>query len=68
MNGLIIFIILLVVYFMPVIVAMMRNHRQTLAIFMTTLLLGWTVFGWIFAIIWACTTSKTITVSYKSEK
>jgi Superinfection immunity protein len=48
-------IISLVIYFLPAIVARARKHRNDLAIFMLNLLLGWTVLGWIGALIWACT-------------
>jgi len=42
-------------YFFPVVVAAGRDHPQTLAIGMLTLLLGWTGLGWIGALVWACT-------------
>jgi hypothetical protein len=38
----------------PTIVAASRSHRNLLAIFVLNLLLGWTGFGWIAALIWAC--------------
>jgi hypothetical protein len=48
-------IVLLVVYFLPLMVASSRRHRQTLAIGVLTLLAGWTLIGWLVAIVWACT-------------
>lgn len=42
-------------YFLPGIVAMIRGHRQTLAIFMLTLFTAWSGIGWIIALVWACT-------------
>ena len=47
-------LILLGVYFFPALVAEVRRHRQRLTIGVSNLLLGWTVLGWIFAPIWAC--------------
>jgi hypothetical protein len=46
------------IYFLPCIVASVRKRRQRqqLAIFILNLLLGWTVLGWIAALVWACTT------------
>jgi len=41
----------------PSLVAGARHHHNGLAIFMLNLLLGWTVIGWVVALIWACTTS-----------
>jgi hypothetical protein len=47
--------IVCVAYFMPTIVAIFRKHHQKLAIGVMNLLTGWTVIGWIAALIWACT-------------
>jgi hypothetical protein len=43
------------VYFLPAMVAISRNHLNAMAIFLANLLLGWTGLGWIFAFIWAFT-------------
>jgi hypothetical protein len=53
--GAVMIIIFLLIYFIPAIVAGARGHRQSLAIFMLNLLLGWTCLGWVAAIVWACT-------------
>ena len=45
---------LLALYFLPIVVAFVRHHKAKLAIVITDLLLGWTVVGWIAALIWAC--------------
>ena len=42
-------------YFVPWICAASRQHRQTVAIFVLNLLLGWTFVGWVAALVWACT-------------
>jgi hypothetical protein len=42
-----------VLYFLPSIVALARNKRDTLAIFLLNLFLGVTVIGWFVALIWA---------------
>lgn len=49
------FIIFALIYFAPFIVACGRGHHQTIAIFALNLLLGWTVLGWIVAIVWSLT-------------
>jgi Superinfection immunity protein len=49
---------LLMCYFLPAIVARCRAHRNTMAIFMLNLLLGWTLLGWVAALVWACTASQ----------
>jgi hypothetical protein len=43
----------LVAYFIPFFVAAGRKHRFSTAIGLINLLLGWTVIGWVAAIIWA---------------
>lgn len=53
--GLFTLAILIGAYFFPGIIAVVRGHRQTLAIFMLTLFAGWTGFEWIGALVWACT-------------
>jgi ABC-type transport system involved in cytochrome c biogenesis permease component len=42
-------------YVVPTILAWYRSHHNTLAIGALNLLLGWTVIGWIGALIWALT-------------
>lgn len=40
-------------YFLPSIIALLRSKRDTLAIFLLNLFLGWSVVGWIVALVWA---------------
>lgn len=44
-----------VLYFLPYIVARRKRKRDADAIGVVNLLLGWSVIGWIVALIWACT-------------
>lgn len=46
---------LFVAYFLPAFIAGFRGHRNDSAIFLTNLLLGWTIIGWIIALIWSVT-------------
>lgn len=39
-------------YFLPALIA--HNKRDFTAIFIVNLLFGWTVVGWIIALVWAC--------------
>lgn len=43
----------LLMYFLPTIVALVRSKRDTGAIFVLNLFLGWSVIGWIIALVWA---------------
>jgi hypothetical protein len=42
-----------VMYFIPSIVALARNKRDTFLIFLLNLFLGWSVIGWVIALVWA---------------
>ena len=46
-------LIMLFIYFIPTIVACSRNHTNALAIFILNLFLGYTLIGWVVALIWA---------------
>ncbi len=48
-----------VLYFIPSIVASQRSHLNVLALFLLNALLGWSIFGWAGALVWA--TIKTDT-------
>ncbi len=41
-------------YFVPTVVAWQRKVHQRTGIKVLNLLLGWTVLGWIGALVWAC--------------
>ncbi len=40
-------------YFIPAIVASKRDHQNATAIGILNLLLGWTIIGWVGALVWA---------------
>ena len=42
-------------YFLPTVVALIRGHLSALAIFLLNLFFGWTLIGWLIALIWSCT-------------
>jgi mannitol-specific phosphotransferase system IIBC component len=44
---------LALVYLMPTVAAYSRGHRQATAIAALNVFLGWTVLGWVGALIWA---------------
>jgi hypothetical protein len=47
----------LLLYFLPAIVAIVRGHPNSLAIFILNLLLGWTFIGWVIALVWSFTSN-----------
>ena len=48
-------VILFLIYWLPTIIAIVRDHQSRMAIFAVNLLFGWTVIGWFFAFIWSLT-------------
>lgn len=46
---------LILLYCLPGIIASVRKHHNRAAIWVTTLLLGWTTLGWVIALIWSAT-------------
>ena len=40
-------------YFLPTLIAFLRQHKNSLAIFLLNLLLGWTVLGWVVSLVWS---------------
>lgn len=49
--------ILFVVYLLPAAVASARRHVNRHAILALNALLGWTLIGWVIALVWALTSS-----------
>ncbi|HEY1658010.1 MAG TPA: superinfection immunity protein [Candidatus Sulfotelmatobacter sp.] len=45
-----------VMYFLPTIIAFARSKRDTMAILVLNFFLGWTMIGWIVALVWALKT------------
>jgi Superinfection immunity protein/Putative peptidoglycan binding domain len=54
-GGTVVFILVFAFYFLPALIAASRHHHNAMAIFALNLLLGWTVLGWIAALIWSLT-------------
>jgi hypothetical protein len=48
-------LLLLILYFVPSIIALFRGHLSAAAIFVLNLVFGWTFIGWIIALIWSLT-------------
>jgi len=74
-------LLFLPLYFLPTIVANARKNTNSQVIFVLNLLLGWTILGWIGAMIWAFSstaksiptvivnnTSQSYSQEYKAEK
>lgn len=53
-------LLLAVLYFLPSVIALKRRHANSKAIFALNLLGGWTVVGWIAAMVWAFTANTRV--------
>lgn len=53
MDPSLLLFLLIGVYFLPVLVAFATRHRNILAIAVLNILLGWTLIGWVVALVWA---------------
>ncbi len=51
--------VIVLIYFLPTVVALARGHLSALAIFFLDLFLGWTLIGWLVALIWSSTGNTT---------
>ena len=56
--GFFLWAIVIVIYFIPSFIANDKKKKNTGAIFALNLLTGWTVIGWIIALVWALTHDK----------
>jgi len=45
--------LVLVVYFLPTLIAVIRKHNSVIAIFVLNFLLGWSFIAWVIALVWA---------------
>ncbi len=51
-----------VLYFLPTIVALMRERHDRLSIFLLNFFLGWSGIGWIICLVWACKSERIVYV------
>jgi hypothetical protein len=62
--GLLVISIPIAVYFLPTIVG--RHKKNVKAIFVLNLLLGWTLIGWVLALVWAFTSDEYTVRLYRN--
>ena len=56
-EGFVLVGLILFMYFLPALVAWKRRHKNSSAIGVLNLLLGWTMIGWIGSMVWAFTSN-----------
>lgn len=57
MNSMILFLIL--INFTPWLVALHRDHKAKLSIFISSFFFNWTLIGWVLNLMWACNSNVT---------
>ncbi len=55
LGGLAVLLLLLAAYFIPVLIAYGRGHDQLTLIVVLDVCFGWTVLGWLVALLWSLT-------------
>lgn len=53
--------VLVIVYFVPTFIGSIRNHPNAVAITLLNLFLGWTLIGWVAALVWSVLAKKPST-------
>jgi hypothetical protein len=51
-----------VLYFLPTLVAVVREKYDKVSIFLLNFFLGWSLIGWIVALVWACKNDRVVYV------
>ena len=59
-------IFLIIVYLIPLIIAGLRNHPNSVAISFLNILAGWTFVGWLIAFVWSLSSQKPKVVYVRS--
>ena len=62
------FIISLIIYFVPTVIAIHRGHRNKVAIINLNIFVGWSFIGWAVALVWSFTSNIVEIGGYSSEK
>ena len=61
-------IALLLLHFLPTIIALSRDHSNTVMIILINIFLGWTGLGWFTCLIWSFIDTKDEDKAKRSEK
>lgn len=76
MKGILLLVISIILYLLPGIIASVRAHKNSTAIWVLTVILGWTGLGWVVALVWSFTNqndrplavSKDIVINSDTKK
>ena len=51
-------VLVALLFFLPTVIALLRNHHNWVPIALVNVLLGWTVLGWVVALVWSFTATS----------
>ncbi len=49
-------------YFLPTVIALVRERHDKFSIFLLNFFFGWSIIGWVIALLWACKSDRVIYV------
>lgn len=64
MFGFPFFLAGLALYFLPTIIGAARHKANRVGIFLVNFFLGWSIIGWVVALVWAVSTERVDQVTY----
>lgn len=60
LYGFFVLLFIIAAYFLPVVIAARRNHKNFMPILLTDVIFGWTVIGWFVALIWSFSSNREV--------
>lgn len=66
-GGIILIVVGFLFYFIPTIIALLRNHPNGVSILIVNFFLGWMLIGWVIALAWSCS-AKAQSVIIKNRR
>lgn len=53
LNETFLIVLIFASYFLPSLIALLRNHKNKLAVLLLNVFLGWTLLGWVGTLVWS---------------
>lgn len=68
LRAIILYLVIIMIYILPTIIAEIKEKENIMSIFILNFLLGWTIIGWIIALIWAFMVENKTMYVFKNNK
>jgi Superinfection immunity protein len=62
LGGTVIILVIMFLYLVPTLIAAARHRQNRIVIFNLNLLLGWTLIGWVVALVWSLSRDAAIVI------